>query len=465
MQLKTKVGDEIDSRVIESLYQLYSGWNALHLAVRYGQPDTISTLLEHGIDINASNRGWTPLHLAALNGHTDIASILLNKGANVAAINEDGKSPLDIARDEKHERIVAIILEMEFQNQETPDSLLPSPPPTPPSAPPAHLMQFTPQSQDETIQEWQSRVRDELERVDGEAELDSGQDERPEDGTAGTEATFGWKSFEEEAKELLNQLERLRLQEVNKVKSGIKQCKKDHAQKMAKLDRQRHVLEAQISAIETSIPEMKANYQRQREERIQILDQIETQMRHWKTETRLLEGLQTTLKEHSFATASSDKMSLVRQLQDTHSKELQQMKEEHQKVRDDLETIKEKQQSEEKVAQEKIRILEDNMKHICKVKNEALVSQQQALDELGAQLEKAERRSHLGNPDHAPDQDEHWFGCPVCLLLLKPPMRIFQCPEGHILCEECKENPAMVHCPQCRYDRLCNYAFKDDLQR
>ncbi len=61
----------------------FSGWNSLHLAVRYGQPDTISTLLEYGIDINAANRGWTALHLAALNGHTDIASILLNKVVSV----------------------------------------------------------------------------------------------------------------------------------------------------------------------------------------------------------------------------------------------------------------------------------------------------------------------------------------------------------------------------------------------
>lgn len=75
-----------------------TGWNALHLAVRYGQPDTISTLLEHGIDINATNRGWTALHLAALNGHTDIASILLNKGASTQAVNEEGRTALDIAR-------------------------------------------------------------------------------------------------------------------------------------------------------------------------------------------------------------------------------------------------------------------------------------------------------------------------------------------------------------------------------
>lgn len=65
---------------------------------RYGQPDTISTLLEHGIDINADNRGWTALHLAALNGHTDIASILLNKGAETAKENQEGRTPLDIAR-------------------------------------------------------------------------------------------------------------------------------------------------------------------------------------------------------------------------------------------------------------------------------------------------------------------------------------------------------------------------------
>ena len=75
------------------------------------------------------------------------------------------------------------------------------------------------------------------------------------------------------------------------------------------------------------------------------------------------------------------------------------------------------------------------------------------MKELRAKLEKAERNSRLnaaaaeGNGER---RDEEWFGCPVCLMLLTPPTRIFQCPEGHILCEECKENPAMVHCPQCR---------------
>ena len=81
-----------------------------------------------------------------------------------------------------------------------------------------------------------------------------------------------------------------------------------------------------------------------------------------------------------------------------------------------------------------------------------------AMAELRAKLEKAERNSRLNaaaaaaasSGGNGESRDEEWFGCPVCLMLLTPPTRIFQCPEGHILCEECKENPAMVHCPQCR---------------
>ncbi len=92
-------------------------------------------------------------------------------------------------------------------------------------------------------------------------------------------------------------------------------------------------------------------------------------------------------------------------------------------------------------------------------------SNAQALEDLCSQLERAERRSAVqlaaANANNGCSsgaaaanggsvEEEHWFGCPVCLTTLRPPMRIFQCPEGHILCEECKENPAMVHCPQCR---------------
>jgi hypothetical protein len=38
----------------------------------------------------------------------------------------------------------------------------------------------------------------------------------------------------------------------------------------------------------------------------------------------------------------------------------------------------------------------------------------------------------------------------VCLELAWPPKKIYQCREGHIICEECKGNPALKVCPMCR---------------
>ena len=40
--------------------------------------------------------------------------------------------------------------------------------------------------------------------------------------------------------------------------------------------------------------------------------------------------------------------------------------------------------------------------------------------------------------------------CPICLQSLKPPVRIYQCMEGHYFCELCKQNPHMKTCPYCR---------------
>jgi len=40
--------------------------------------------------------------------------------------------------------------------------------------------------------------------------------------------------------------------------------------------------------------------------------------------------------------------------------------------------------------------------------------------------------------------------CPVCLDNCKPPLQIWQCREGHILCESCFSRPELKTCPQCR---------------
>ena len=40
--------------------------------------------------------------------------------------------------------------------------------------------------------------------------------------------------------------------------------------------------------------------------------------------------------------------------------------------------------------------------------------------------------------------------CPVCFVEMIPPMKIFQCINGHSLCENCKDNEHVTTCPSCR---------------
>ena len=42
------------------------------------------------------------------------------------------------------------------------------------------------------------------------------------------------------------------------------------------------------------------------------------------------------------------------------------------------------------------------------------------------------------------------FECSVCLDDMRPPVKIFQCRNGHVMCESCKNHPEVVTCPTCR---------------
>ncbi|XP_057307309.1 ankyrin repeat and EF-hand domain-containing protein 1-like [Hydractinia symbiolongicarpus] len=41
--------------------------------------------------------------------------------------------------------------------------------------------------------------------------------------------------------------------------------------------------------------------------------------------------------------------------------------------------------------------------------------------------------------------------CPICLVDYTPQSKVFQCPEGHLMCEKCKNMQSMKLCPQCLY--------------
>ena len=55
------------------------------------------------------SKGWTPLHHASHLGKLHAATILLRLGGNVEKVNNEGKSPLDLAVDEKRGDLVTLL--------------------------------------------------------------------------------------------------------------------------------------------------------------------------------------------------------------------------------------------------------------------------------------------------------------------------------------------------------------------
>lgn len=60
----------------------------LHIACKSGDDAVVALLIDHGIDLDATNKeGSTPLHIAAKYGHIDIARLLCTAGCDVDKTN------------------------------------------------------------------------------------------------------------------------------------------------------------------------------------------------------------------------------------------------------------------------------------------------------------------------------------------------------------------------------------------
>ncbi|KAM4875926.1 ankyrin repeat domain-containing protein 31 [Thomomys bottae] len=78
----------------------YAGWTALHEASVGGFYQIASELLKGGADVNTKGMYQiTPLHDAVINGHYKVAELLLLNGADPLFSSDNGKCPLDEAKD------------------------------------------------------------------------------------------------------------------------------------------------------------------------------------------------------------------------------------------------------------------------------------------------------------------------------------------------------------------------------
>ena len=87
-------GDDPTAPIDPMTYRGSGGDSLLHIAAFRGDVQSVTLLLDAGINPNIiGEMGYTPLHYAALIGDRDTASILIARGARTDATNEFGEAP------------------------------------------------------------------------------------------------------------------------------------------------------------------------------------------------------------------------------------------------------------------------------------------------------------------------------------------------------------------------------------
>lgn len=84
---------------------------ALHAASYAGRTDAAALLIAYGIDINRQGprNGYTALHDAIWQNNVETARVLIDAGADLTLASHDGETPLQFARSNGRQEIVALI--------------------------------------------------------------------------------------------------------------------------------------------------------------------------------------------------------------------------------------------------------------------------------------------------------------------------------------------------------------------
>ena len=139
-----------------------------------------------------------------------------------------------------------------------------------------------------------------------------------------------------------------------------------------------------------------------------------------------------TVTSEKYLSGHLNKSQLVQKLVEVHEREVKELSE--------LKTIKMKElgccesEAETNVQRvmKKIQVLQDQLSGLEREKKSKSSKHKLDLLNLQEELKRAECRRIME------EGEVEEFSCPLCLGILTPHMKIFQCSEGRILCESCK---------------------------
>ena len=424
------------------------GWPSLHLAVVRGEADCVVALLHHGAEVSALTRGWAPLHLAVVTGREDIVSLLVNRGADTEQLNSEGRTALDIARaGPGSERMAAVILEREFRAGAV---NLPTPPPTPGS-----------ERKLGTLERWRMELQEEIDRESEEEEEGEGmsvgdcqetvigvendnkvKEMMTNDITEDIKVNDG-EHYDVLRNVLLQQLDNVKEKQRDNIRSDIGIRKKTFNQAIERISKRAQVVLHEITQLRLSVPETQESIKLQFDALKDDILNISRQLDVTKTETGIITELLNRNNDRLRCQRNHPKLKVIQKLAELHEREMRELKELKMIKLKSMEQCEKDCEKRVERIDNKIQVLENELKNLAKDKVKR--TNQHSLELLGLEEDLKRLESSI-----VVEEGMGQYSCPVCFGILKPSGKVFQCQEGHILCGECHQpSDSRVTCLQC----------------